>query len=184
MKSQETLRKEFEEGAFPYLDSLWRTSLWLTKSEDKASRLVQQTFVSAYKEWENSEPNSDYRSLLLKALSRAFIQTNNDKIRMVKLNPDEAAAIDFGDSDFSALKVIPCNALGKVFAGLSPEARLLVILSVCWRFSYDKIAELTSIEIHEVRAKMQIGRLKLRALLADSLIKSENSDHQAIASGK
>lgn len=73
MKSQEMLRKEFESGTFPYLDSLWRMSFCLTRNESKAAELVQQSYLKSFDKWKQASARLDYKKLLLKSLAEIYL---------------------------------------------------------------------------------------------------------------
>lgn len=173
--------EKFKNEAFPHLDSLWRTSLWLTRSEDKASLLVQQAYVSAYNEWSRAENHPDYRKLLFRSLSKQFLQ------HFAEENPPQRYAVsnnnnvNLDKTESPQLSTIPCHILGRVYAGLSPLIRLMVILSVCWGFAYREIAEMIGVEVDEVRSKIVMGRQQFKTLLIENFINAKNHGYQTIA---
>ena len=182
MKSRETLRKEFEAGAFPYLDSLYQMSFCLTRNESKAAELVQQSYRKSFDRWKQTSELADYRKLLLGALAEIFLSDLPDDERI------EIAATDYhgnhnspGEESFS-LKAVPCSILGKAIAHVPADIRLMIILSIHWRLSYDEIAETMGIGLDNVRTKMRAGRQRLRALLIDDFMAMDKQDNPAMAS--
>jgi len=181
MKSPETLRKEFEAGAFPYLDSLWQMSFCLTRSETKAEGLVQQCYRKSFDWWKKASAPIDFRKLLLKSLSEIYLTglSGDDKSER---QPADYGNYRYIDEESVLPNPLPCNILSKAIALIPGDIRLLVVLSMHWGLSYCEIAEITGIEPNAVRAKMQAGRWRLRLELAKRFSKSANPDLESIES--
>jgi RNA polymerase sigma-70 factor, ECF subfamily len=178
MKQPNVIRKKFEADAFVHLDSLWRTALWLTRNEDKASDLVQRTFVLAFKDWNQSAVSPNCRTLLFTTLSRLLFQTMPDDSKLFHTDMSYKTDENIAETELPSLEKIPCNLLGKAFANIPAENRLLVILSICWGFSYGEIADMVGEGKDTVRSKMLMGRQQLKAELIKDFIASQ--DRQSI----
>lgn len=156
------LKEEFKAGAFPYLDSLWRMSVCLTRSESKAAELVQQSYLKSYKFWKKTSSRADYRKLLLKSLAEIFLfgLSDADSVQM-RAPKHNTSSNDIEEESFS-LDSMPCSILSKAIANVPADIRLMIILSIHWGLSYSEIADITGIALENVRAKMQAGRVALR----------------------
>lgn len=59
-------RKKFEEIALIHIDSLYRTALFMTKNEQEAEDLTQETYLKAYRFFDKFEPGTIVRHGYLK----------------------------------------------------------------------------------------------------------------------
>jgi RNA polymerase sigma-70 factor (ECF subfamily) len=174
MKPQEMVKEEFEAGAFPYLNSLYQMSFCLTRNESKAAELVQQTYLKSYQFCKQTSTRADYRKLLLKSLAEIFLHGLPDSASVEKKAPEyNTVRNDIEEESFS-LDSVPCSILRKAIASVPADIRLMIILSIHWGLSYREIAEITDIDLEVVRVKMRTGRLRLRTLLVDRLLETEN----------
>ena len=65
-------RAEFEATALAFTDALYRTALRLTGGADAAGDLMQETYLRAYRTFENFEPGTNCRGWLLTILYSIF----------------------------------------------------------------------------------------------------------------
>ena len=74
-------REKFEADAFPHLEALWRTALWLTMRESSAENLVVKTMTQAYRTWDDSHDDAGNKALLFRILVRKFSKIGGRKYR-------------------------------------------------------------------------------------------------------
>ena len=65
-------RAEFESTALPFMNGLYHTALRLTHGSDDAGDLVQETYLRAYRTFENFAPGTNCRGWLLTILYSVF----------------------------------------------------------------------------------------------------------------
>jgi RNA polymerase sigma-70 factor, ECF subfamily len=167
-------RKSFETEAFPHLDALWQTSLWLTENEDTALALVKESFVKAFRSWSRSALETDCRQLLFKTLGKLFFANSvkNDQA------PQELIADDVDQCLFydklPLMKAIPGQAINKAISGLLAEVRFVTLLSMLWGFSYKEIARIADIDKEVVQTRLYLGRRLIRRELYKFMTTSGN----------
>jgi len=67
-------RAAFEEEALPHLDAVYRFALRLAGSPDAAEDLVQETFLRAYRSWEQYTPGTRCKSWLFTICRNVFLR--------------------------------------------------------------------------------------------------------------
>ncbi len=83
-------RKEFEKAALEHLDTLYGVALRLTRNEQNAEDLVQDTFVRALRFYGHFEWGTNIRAWLLRILTNTFINCyrKNQKERQLTEHPE------------------------------------------------------------------------------------------------
>jgi RNA polymerase sigma-70 factor (ECF subfamily) len=66
-------RELFESDAMQHLDALYRTALRMTRNRQDAEDLVQETYLRAYRAFEQFTPGTNLRAWLFRILTNAFI---------------------------------------------------------------------------------------------------------------
>ncbi len=176
-------RKEFEVQALPHMDALLRTALRMTKNENDAQDLVQETMIKSYRFWDKFEPGSNCRAWLFKIMTNIFINDYRSKSRSpMAVNVDE---IDdnflYGQLAVGPKSVDPEKELfAKVFdddvkravENLPDDFRLVVVLSFLEGFSYQEIAEIADLQLGTVKSRLHRGRKLLQKELYDYAVKN------------
>jgi len=176
-------RKEFEAQALPHMDALLRTALRMTKNENDAQDLVQETMIKSYRFWDKFEPGSNCRAWLFKIMTNIFINDYRSKSRSpMAVNVDD---IDdnflYGQLAVGPKSVDPEKELfAKVFdddvkravENLPDDFRLVVVLSFLEGFSYQEIAEIADLQLGTVKSRLHRGRKLLQKELYDYAVKN------------
>jgi len=183
MVQNKVKRKEFEEEALPHMDALYRTALRMTKNENDAQDLVQETFAKAYRFWDKFETGSNCRAWLFKIMTNIFINDYRSKSRA-------PTSVNVDDIDDNYLyKHISGNAGGqdperhlfakifdddvkKAIEELPDDFRLVVVLSFLEGFSYQEIAEIADLQLGTVKSRLHRGRKLLQKQLLDYAIRN------------
>ena len=179
--SAETIREdgfgEFEAAAMPYLDALYNTAYRMARNAEDAEDLVQETYLKAYRSFDQFTPGTNLKAWLFKILKNTFIneyrkrqskpaasdfseiegsfesQVRTDPSAQIK-NPEEEildASFDEGVQD--ALDHLP------------PDYRMAVLLADLEGFSYKEIAEILDIPVGTVMSRLYRGRKLLEKAL-------------------
>jgi RNA polymerase sigma-70 factor (ECF subfamily) len=176
-------RKRFEEEALVHIDSLYRTALRMTKNENDADDLVQETFLKAYRFWDKFQEGSNCRAWLFKIMTNIFINSYRAKAWTPQ-------TIDLDDIDDGFLYG-QLSALGpsddpenlffnkvfdddvkKAIEELPEDFRLVIILSFLEGFSYQEIADILGLNIGTVKSRLHRGRKLLQKSLWDYAVKN------------
>ena len=78
----------FERDAMPYLNQLYGAALRLTRNQQDAEDLVQETFAKAFASFHQFTPGTNLKAWLYRILNNAFISSYRKRQR----RPQEAAA--------------------------------------------------------------------------------------------
>ncbi len=173
LKDKKKQRKEFEEIALVHIDSLYRTALYMTKDEQEAEDLTQETYLKAYRFFANFEPRTNCKAWLFKILQNNHINRcrNKSKVSFLEefneINPYCFQLIQEEESnpEKNFFKNLSSEHIRQAIEDLPEEWRLTVILADIEDFSYKEIAEVTKFPIGTVMSKLHRGRNLLRKKL-------------------
>lgn len=169
--------KRFEQEAMPHARALYGAAMRLTRSPDDAADLVQETFLKAFRAFDQFEPGTNCKAWLFRILTNAFInkyrrrvkereilegehqQSAEDNLvhlpsKKMTLDP-EGALMDktLGDEVLKALDKVPV------------DFKTVVVLSDIEGFSYKEIADICDIPVGTVMSRLFRGRRILQEQL-------------------
>jgi RNA polymerase sigma-70 factor, ECF subfamily len=182
-QSEESKKERFDKEALVHLNSLYRTALRMTKNENDASDLVQETFFKAYRFWDKFEEGSNCRAWLYKIMTNIFINQYRAKSSSPQTVDLEDVDDDFLFGQLSALG--PTDDPEKLFFRkvfdddvkaaideMPDDFRLVIILSFLEGFSYQEIADILNINIGTVKSRLHRGRKLLQKSLWEYAVKN------------
>lgn len=165
----------------PYLDSLYRAALSMTRNAQDADDLVQDTFVRAFQYFDQFRAGTNARAWLFRILTNLFINA----YRRNKREPERSSFEELEDfylynrladanqsggsepPEQAVLNKIQGDAVREAITKLPDEYRETVVLADIHEFSYQEISEMLEIPIGTVRSRLSRGRkLVQRALWA------------------
>src|SRR5919106_6598990 len=79
-----TVKQDFERVAIPHLSYIYTAAFYLTKNEQEAEDLVQETYLRAYRFFHRFEPGTNCRAWLLSIQRHLFI----NRYRQIKKQPE------------------------------------------------------------------------------------------------
>jgi RNA polymerase sigma-70 factor (ECF subfamily) len=171
-------RELFEAQALPYLDSLYNTALRLTRNPQDAEDLVQETYLKAYRSFDQFEPGTNLKAWLFKILKNSFI--NEYRRRQNEPNSEDLSLLDFGTestvdtSSWTASTLTPEEQalaltldqdVQLALEQLPEEYRMVLLLADLEDFSYKEIAEILDIPIGTVMSRLYRARKQLESAL-------------------
>jgi RNA polymerase sigma-70 factor (ECF subfamily) len=156
--------KEFNDCVNLYADNVYRFILKNLKHEEDARDVVQASFE---KLWLNREKvdNDRSKSYLFTVAYHQMIDLIR-KNKRVKLEEDFSSSLQTTREPQSEIKKLLNEALYR----LSETQRSLVLLKDYEGYSYDEIAEITSLSISQVKVYLHRARIQLK----NYLVKPEN----------
>ncbi|MFA6451010.1 MAG: sigma-70 family RNA polymerase sigma factor [bacterium] len=176
--AEEDKRAIFEEQAMPYLDMLYGTALRLTHVPADAEDLVQDTYLKAFRAYDQYEQGTNFKAWIFKILTNNFF----NKYKKEKRSPDPVSIDDTpdfylyekvtdtmgggGESPEKEFlnKFIPENIKSAV-QSLPEEYKIAFILSDVNEFTYEEIAQVTETNIGTVKSRLFRARRMLQHLL-------------------
>jgi RNA polymerase sigma-70 factor (ECF subfamily) len=175
----ETRRAEFEAAALPYMGALYNTARRLTHGSDDAGDLVQETFLRAYRTFDNFTPGTNCRGWLLTIMYSVFINHYHKTRRQpATLSIDDLdgrfqqyleSSEDAGDAattaDVRGLRMNP--EVERALRELPEDFRAPVLFIDVEGLSYDEAAEVLRCPVGTIRSRLYRGRRLLFAALRD-----------------
>ncbi len=174
------LAERFERDALPYQGQLLRAALQLTKHNQDAEDLVQESIARACAAFDRFTPETNVRAWLHRILLNTFINGYRKRQREPILSVPSIEELpgstrsDFGVSSISAedavLSKIPTHRLVTALKNLPEEFRQVLYLIDVEGFSYRETAAIMNTPLGTVMSRLHRARSSLRAaLLSQSL---------------
>jgi len=160
-----------------HLDALYRTALRMTRNPQDAEDLVQETFLRAYRFFDQFTPGTNLRAWLFRILTNTYI----NRYRKVSSQPKSSSLDDTEefslyrqlgragyDSANVEAEVLDHFAEGDVRAAierLPTPYRLAVLLADVEGLSYNEMAEAMNVKKGTVMSRLFRGRRLLQKAL-------------------
>lgn len=169
-------RQEFEEVALIHLDRLYQMALRLSGNPDEAGDLVQETFLRAFRHFDQFDPGTNCRAWLFAILHNSFVNRVK-RLRRERLNLDEEE-LDRLEADSSGLVATIATPEEEFFAHVvgkdlvealervPPRFREAVLLADVEECSYKEVADICGLPMGTVMSRLFRGRRLLRRALA------------------
>lgn len=158
----------FEAEAMLHLDELYRTAKRVTMNPVEAEDLVQETFMQAWKSFEQYQPGTNCRAWLYKIMFNKFDHQRRKKYTQARYF-QEADELTFLTAAYN--EPVPENITDtQVLAALDvlPEHyRTVALLADVHEFDYKEVAQVLDIPIGTVMSRLSRARTHLRKSLAD-----------------
>jgi len=170
-------RDAFKRLALPQLDALFNTAVRMTRNQAEADDLVQETYLKAFRSFDQFAENTNIKAWLFKILVNTFINKFNRRMRhprILELDRIEHYT-EFIEDEIS----MPVTSQDEIFREmLSDEVkhaldslpepfRIVLLLSAIEGFSYKEIAEIAGCPLGTVMSRLYRGR----RILQQSLMK-------------
>jgi RNA polymerase sigma-70 factor (ECF subfamily) len=180
----------FREEALPHLDAVYRFALRLARAPDGAEDLVQETFLRAYRHWDQYTPGTNCKSWLFTICRNVFLRQRervqrHDEIIQENLEAGGVIAgtgvpivnqlwLDTGQVDpegrFFA-SIIDTKIL-EAIDGLPEDYRTAVVLSDLEGLSYDEMSSVMDVPIGTVKSRLFRGRRRLQQQLYEYAVEA------------
>lgn len=176
-------RAGFEAEALPHLDAVYRFALRLTKSPDRAQDLVQETYLRAWRSWEQYTRGTRVKSWLFTICRNVFLRQEERGQRHDEIVETEAAR-NPGPGSTSVVNPVWVSTLGRDPEGeffgsivdeeilraiddLPEDYRTAVVLSDLEGLTYQEMAETMGVPVGTVKSRLFRGRRRLQRVLYD-----------------
>lgn len=167
----------FEEEALPCLDAVYRFALRLAGAPDEAEDLVQETFLRAYRSWDQYTRGTNAKSWLFTICRNVFLRRRDralehDRIVAAHADPDNpinpvwASALGV-DPEGDFFDSIVDERIVEALEELPEEYRTAVVLSDLEGLPYAEIAETMGVPVGTVKSRLFRGRRRLQEALYD-----------------
>lgn len=179
-RAEDSKRAEFEAEALPHLDAVYRFALRLTGSPDRAQDLVQDTFLRAYRSWDQYTPGTNCKSWLFTISRNLFVRQWERGMRHDEIVAENAArgsggtepgplwsSLDGLDPEGEFFASFVDGQILRAIEALPPEYREAVMLSDVEGLAYDEIAAVLDVPVGTVKSRLFRGRRRLEKALYD-----------------
>ena len=173
---EEASRVAFQTEALKHMESLYNAALYMTRGEEEAQDLVQETFLKAYRFWDRYQQGTNCKAWLFRIMTNTFINRNRRKQRLLTpiedaINEASSATHDRVKSDFYQTpestymsRLFP-EHVKKAVEELPDNFRIPVVLADLHDFSYKEIADIMECPVGTVMSRLFRGRKKLQETL-------------------
>ena len=166
---------DFEEVALVHLDLLYRTALRLTQNRAEAEDLVQETWLRAFRHFDQFDPGSNCRAWLVTILRNAFLsrlrRQGRERLEGDLMGesgssaPFEDSVIERSTPEEEFFLTEFRGDVERAFATLSEPFRQVIVLADLEGFTYREIAQVLSCPIGTVMSRLFRARQLLRRAL-------------------
>ena len=167
-----------KEHLLAHMDAVYRSALYLTKNENNADDLVQETYLKAFKFIQEDKEIRNVKAWLFRILMNTFI----NKYRRDKREP---SLVDFDSveafheslqeevrapsilDDESVLDSLMDDNIKVALEALPDDFRMVILLSIVEGFSYKEISKIVDCPVGTVMSRIYRGRKMLKEKLVD-----------------
>ena len=160
-----------------YDRNIYRLALNITRNQEDAEDVLQETFLKAYANLKHFQGNSRFYTWLVR------IAVNESLMKLRKRRADRSVSLDdpivTDDHDLLAQEIEDWGEnpeeryaqrelqeiLGEALAGLEPAFRTVVVLRDVEDLSSEETAAVLNLSVPAVKSRLLRGRLKLRQRL-------------------
>lgn len=171
----------FEDEALPHLDAVYRFALRLSGSPDQAEDLVQETFLRAFKSWDQYTRGTAAKSWLFTICRNVFLRRRERSQRHDQIVSENVGRAGPGPNPVNPVwtSVLGIDPEGDFFESivddqiihaieaLPEEYMTAVVLSDLEGLPYAEIAELMDVPVGTVKSRLFRGRRQLQKALYD-----------------
>jgi RNA polymerase sigma-70 factor (ECF subfamily) len=178
----EKLYADFDREAVPHMKSLLNFALKLTKDEEDANDLLQETYLRAFRFFDKFEKGTNCKAWLYRIMKNTFI---NDYRKILK----EPNKVDYEDIqnfyetiksnevetrhyEEDAFAGVLDDDITAAIASLSEDFRTVIILSDIEGFTYEEIADFVDAPVGTVRSRIHRARKMLYSKLHGYAVKN------------
>lgn len=186
VRTDRSKRKQFENLFIPLMDGLYNVALRMTRNSSDAEDLVQETYLKAYRFFDNFQTNTNARAWIMTIMINTFrtryrksqkepIQVDYDAVENYlpfdgkeRINrPANKSEIRDIKNITEYMKSVVSDDVIKALESVPVRFRMPVLLSDAEQFNYQEISEILGINIGTVKSRIFRGRRLLKKNLLD-----------------
>ncbi len=157
----------FESEAMQHIDDLYRTAKRLTRNESDASDLVQETYMQAWKSFENYEIGTNCRAWLYKILFNKYDHHRRKQMTQSKYFQDaDELVFELSAAKPSVPEHLTDREVISALDKLPEHYRSVVLLADVHEFDYKEVAHILNIPIGTVMSRLNRARTQLKKSLS------------------
>ncbi|HWP49137.1 MAG TPA: sigma-70 family RNA polymerase sigma factor [Candidatus Limnocylindrales bacterium] len=177
--------KTFEQITLPYLKDLYNFARKLTKNENDAEDLTQETYLRAFEKFDQFKPGTNAKGWLFAIMYHLFIDSRKkaenrytfvemEKARYINEDPthfrNSFLCLDSTEEDLQKfLTRVKLEDIKNALNHLPEPYKTVMILRDFHGFSYREIAEITELPVGTVMSRLSRGRRLLKEKILKNL---------------
>jgi RNA polymerase sigma-70 factor (ECF subfamily) len=175
---------QFEELFMPHIDGLYNLALRTTRNPEDAADLVQETYLKAFRFFDNYRENTNAKAWIMTIMMNTF-RTKYRKSKKEPVSVDYDAVENYLPDDGHVSDELPANKsevrdieniteymrsvvsddVIKALESVPVRFRMPVLLSDAEQFNYQEISEILGISIGTVKSRIFRGRRLMKKSL-------------------
>lgn len=165
----------FEQTALAHRTLLYNYAIYITRNSDDANDLLQETFLKAYRFWNNYEAGTNVKAWLYRIMKNSYINCYRKETREPKKVEYKEYHLPYNtiqETSFAHKHVLNktydeifCDEIARSLKSLNDSFRDVIVLSDVEGLSYEEIANTIDCPIGTVRSRLHRGRKLLRKKL-------------------
>lgn len=182
MATMKDLYSIFNKEIVPHFDALYNFIFSLTRNEEDANDVLQDTLMRAYRALENYQQGTNAKAWLFtiaknsyineyRRRSKAAIPTDFNAFTNVQEEDDSSYLSSYGDFRTEMFDKMMGDEVTDAINAIPDAFRIPILLCDVEDFSYEEISAITGVKLNTVRTRIHRGRGLLRDLLTDYAIK-------------
>lgn len=174
-----TKQSDLCDNSLEYLDALYSFALVLSKNEQVASDLVQETYVHTLRSWEQFTPGTQLKSWMFIILRNIWINQYRRARRGPQFIPLEdereaqkpvSSATSYDETpELLLLRSVEIEQVRKAIKDLPETYREVILLREMEGFSYREISTILQCAEGTVMSRLNRARQQLRSILSGVL---------------
>jgi RNA polymerase sigma-70 factor, ECF subfamily len=157
----------FEAEAIQHIDDLYRTARRLTRDENQAEDLVQETYMQAWKSFANYERGTNCRAWLYKILFNKFEHHRRKQYTQSKYFQEaDELVFELSAAKTSVPEHLTDREVISALDKLPEHYRSVVLLADVHEFDYKEVAQILDIPMGTVMSRLNRARTQLKKSLA------------------
>jgi RNA polymerase sigma-70 factor, ECF subfamily len=157
----------FEAEAIQHIDDLYRTARRLTRDENQAEDLVQETYMQAWKSFANYELGTNCRAWLYKILFNKFEHHRRKQYTQSKYFQEaDELVFELSAAKTSVPEHLTDREVISALDKLPEHYRSVVLLADVHEFDYKEVAQILDIPMGTVMSRLNRARTQLKKSLA------------------
>lgn len=176
--------EKFEDLFMPFIDGLYNLALRMTRNQDDAEDLVQETYLKAYRFYERFRTNTNARAWITTILMNTFRTAYRKSLKeppavdftvvenFLPAGEDDAASRPANKSEMrdmakitEYMRSVVSDDVINALESVPVRFRMPVLLSDAEQFNYEEISEILGINIGTVKSRIFRGRRLMKKSL-------------------
>jgi RNA polymerase sigma-70 factor (ECF subfamily) len=161
--------EQFEAILLPCLDSAYNLARWLTRNEQDAQDVVQESYLRALRSFDTFHTGRDARPWLLQIVRNTcytWLRQNRPAELVSGGDQMDTAVSAAPDAEAALIEKANAETLRRAVEEIPIEYREVLILRELEEWSYKEIAQIVGVPIGTVMSRLSRGRRELQKRLS------------------